>query len=521
MASETRMFSAVDPTTGAAGPVFAEATELQISAAVGAAARAHRERHLRDLAVRSSLLRAAALCLRDDGEAIKALCRAETGLTEARLTGELERTASQFEKFAVVVDRGDEVDATIDLAVTDAAVPVPDVRRMLVPIGPVVVFGASNFPLAFGAGGGDTASALAAGCPVIVKGHPSHPGTSELVAQALAKAVAQVGLPAGVFALLQSSGPELGQLLVEEPSVAAIAFTGSRNAGLALARAAAARPTPIPVFAEMGSINPVVITAGALRKRSDAIRSGLSAAVTGSGGQLCTKPGVVLLPAGEDAERLAVQLIDEFGAVQPEVLLNSAVYSRFREALDRIDGNLAARANAGQEPLGFFHAPVVARAEAQELFGRPELLDEIFGPFVLLVTYENTEELTAVLTGLEGQLTASIHSEPTEAQVIADLLQILMEKVGRIVFDGYATGVAVNYAMQHGGPYPATTAPGTTSVGMTALRRFVRPVAWQAAPDSALPLELQNANPLNITRRVNGVLSQDAVPAGRALQPRK
>ncbi len=521
MASEPRTFSAVDPATGAIGPVFVEATETQISAAVGAAALVHTEGQLRDPAVRALLLRAAAQCLRDDGEAIKTVCRSETGLTEARLAGELERTASQFEKFANVVDNGDEVDATIDLAVPEAAVPVPDVRRMLVPIGPVVVFGASNFPLAFGAAGGDTASALAAGCPVIVKGHPSHPGTSELVARALTKAVAQVGLPQGVFALLQSSGPELGQLLVEQPSIAAIAFTGSREAGCALARAAAARPTPIPVFAEMGSVNPVVITAGALRERADTIRVGLAAAVTGSGGQLCTKPGVVLLPAGEAAERFAAQLIDEFEAAQPEVLLNSAVYARFQQALGRIDDDLAASTSAGETSPGFVHQPVVARAEARALSDRPELLDEIFGPFVLLVTYDDTDELTTVLSGLEGQLTASIQSEPTEAQAIAGLLPILIEKVGRIVFNGYATGVAVNYAMQHGGPYPATTAPGTTSVGMTALRRFVRPVAWQAAPDSVLPAELQNANPLKIQRRVNGALTREAIPPESSPQTRK
>jgi NADP-dependent aldehyde dehydrogenase len=512
MASESyapRSFAAVDPATGVDGPTFIEASSDEVAAAVTAAARIHSAGVLRDAAVRAALLRAAAAALREDGSAIVAVCRRETALTEARLLGELERTCRQLDAFADVVATGDEIDAIIDPAVPDALpLPQPDVRRMLIPLGPVAVFGASNFPLAFGAAGGDTASALAAGCPVIVKGHPAHPGTSQLVADAVSRAIALCGLPPGVYALLQASGPEIGELLIEQRELAAVAFTGSFQAGRALERRAAARPVPIPVFAEMGSVNPVVLSPGALAERGEAIATGLAAAVTGSGGQLCTKPGVVLLPTGDAAEAFIATIARTLDAAEPAVLLGAGVHARFRQGLEELE---AARATAPRavEQIGFRQEPVAARSSAADVLVRPALLDERFGPFVLLVTYSDEAELLAVLDALDGQLTAALHTARSEHALLSRLAAILGEKAGRLVFDGFATGVAVNYAMNHGGPFPATTAPGHTSVGMTAMRRFMRPLAWQDAPDEVLPPELRDANPLGIQRRIGGVLTRD------------
>jgi 2,5-dioxopentanoate dehydrogenase len=512
MASELQTFVAVDPATGECGPEFLATSEAQVVAAATAAALVHADGILRDPSVRATLLRVAARNLRDDGAEIIAVSRLETGLPEPRLAGELERTASQLEKFAVVVDAGDEVDAIIDLANPDARpLPAPDVRRMLLPIGPVAVFGASNFPLAFGAAGGDTASALAAGCPVIVKGHPSHPGTSQLVAAAISRALQMLGLPTGVYTLLQSAGHELGLLLVEQPVISAVAFTGSFEAGRALERAAAARRVPIPVFAEMGSINPVVVTEGALRQRGSEIAAGLAAAVTGSGGQLCTKPGVVLLPAGDEAEQFIADVAQRLDATEPAVLLNAGVQARLARELERLEALRVTTSDDEALGPGFRQRPVAARARAAELRSQPGLLHEFFGPFVLLVTYDDEPELAAVLHELEGQLTAALHGAPDETDLLARLAEILRHKVGRLVFNGFATGVAVNYAMQHGGPFPATTAPATTSVGMTSLRRFLRPVAWQDAPEAILPPELQSSNPLGIGRRVNGVVTAAAL----------
>ena len=324
-------FHAVDPSTGAPGAAFEEATPADVHDAVTAAQRGvPRRRAARSRARARRCCAAPPQRLRAAGDEIVAVAGAETGLPEGRLRGELERTAGQLEAFAAVVDAGDYVEAIIDRADPDAKpIPRPDVRRMLVPIGPVAVFGASNFPLAFSTAGGDTASALAAGCPVIVKGHPSHPGTSAVVARELAGAVADAGLPEATFALLQSSGIEVGEALVDEPAIAAVGFTGSFAGGKALYDRAAAREHPIPVFAEMGSVNPIVVTEAALTERSEAIAEGLAASVASFGGQLCTKPGVVFIPAGEAGEAFAADLGARLAGAEPQVLLNE----RLRDAL--------------------------------------------------------------------------------------------------------------------------------------------------------------------------------------------
>jgi len=504
-----RAFHAVDPRSGELGPEYAEATPDDVHAAVAAAAAAFASPGLRDDGRRVELLREIAERLSGAEEEIVAVCTAETGLPEARVRSELERTWRQVAAFADLVDAGDYVDAIIDTADPDARpIPRPDVRRMLVPVGPVAVFGASNFPLAFSTAGGDTASALAAGCPVVVKGHPSHPGTSEVVARLVRGAVGSIGLPDGTFAMLQSSGVEVGEALVDEPAIAAVGFTGSLAGGRAIFDRAAARPKPIPVFAEMGSVNPVVVTSAALRARAAQIAEGLVASVSSFGGQLCTKPGVVFVPAGAEGEQFVADVAGRLAAAEPQVMLNERLRDSLAERVDELAG-LAEPAGegdttAGPDGPGFRFAPGAFRAAASDLAREPALLEERFGPVVLLLDYRSEDELLEALDRVEGQLTGSVHAEADDEPLVRTLVDVLAARAGRLVFDGFPTGVAVTHAMTHGGPYPATTAPGTTSVGMTAIQRFLRPVAWQNAPAAALPPALRDENPLGIWRRVDG-----------------
>lgn len=506
-------FHAVDPRTGAPGATFDEATPADVHAAVTAADAAFRSGALRDRGARTALLSGAAARLRTAGDEIVAVAEAETGLPEPRLRGELERTAGQLEAFAALVEAGDYVEAILDRADPEAKpIPRPDVRRMLVPIGPVAVFGASNFPLAFSTAGGDTASALAAGCPVVVKGHPSHPGTAAVVARELQAAVADAGLPEGTFAVLQSSGVEVGEALVDEPAIAAVGFTGSYGGGKALYDRAAARERPIPVFAEMGSVNPIVVTEAALRARTSAIAEGLAASVSTFGGQLCTKPGVVFIPAGELGEAFAADLGARLAQVEPQVLLNERVRDVLAAGVAGFEGvtEPVGEPATAAEP-GFRFRPGAFRARAGDLRAHPDLLDERFGPVVLLVDYGSRDELLEALALLEGQLTGSVHAQDEDADLVAALVEVLGERAGRLVFDGFPTGVAVTHGMHHGGPFPASSAPAHTSVGMTAIGRFLRPVAFQDAPAHVLPPELRDDNPLGIWRRVDGQLTRDAL----------
>jgi acyl-CoA reductase-like NAD-dependent aldehyde dehydrogenase len=497
-------FNSVDPRTGEPGPSFQQATPDDVRAAVAAAADVHRSGALRDRGKRVVLLRGAAARLRAAGDEIVAVCESETGLPEARLRSELERTCGQLEAFAAIVETGDDAEAIIDSPDPDAKpIPRPDVRRMRVPIGPVAVFGASNFPLAFSTAGGDTASALAAGCPVIVKGHPSHPGTGELVARELSGAVADAGLPGATFAHLTAAGVEVGELLVDAPQIAAVGFTGSFNGGKAIFDRAAKRPVPIPVYAEMGSINPIVITEGALRARAGTIAEGLAASVSSFGGQLCTKPGVVFVPDGADGDTFAADLAAKLDAVPPTVLLNQRLRDALGDAVDRLAARPEVRplgdAPAAEGP-GFRYQPIAFEAPASA--ASDELLEEHFGPVVLLLRHGSDEELLAALAQIEGQLSGTLHAEAGED--VAEIVGALAERAGRVVFDGFPTGVAVTQGMHHGGPYPATTSPLHTSVGMTAVHRFTRPLAFQDAPEAALPPELQADNPLGIRRKVDG-----------------
>jgi NADP-dependent aldehyde dehydrogenase len=430
----------------------------------------------------------------------------ETALGAPRLEGELDRTTGQLRAFADLLDEGSYVQAIITSADPAAKPPRPEIRRMLVPIGLVAVFTPSNFPLAFGVAGGDTASALAAGCPVIVKGHPSHPATSELCAQAIVAAVGQTAVPPGVFSLLQSSDPAVARALVAAPEVAAVGFTGSLAAGRALFDVAAARPHPIPMYAEMGSLNPVFVAPGALAVRAKEIADGLAASMTLGTGQFCTKPGLVFA-AGDDAARnLARALADKVAAVPPGTMLNKSL----RENFDRLTARTGAL--AGVDVLTSRAAGgVVVTTTAAAFLETLALHEEHFGPFAIVVRCATPAEMLAIARKLDGQLTATIHAEPGDSQWAGELAAALVEKAGRIVWNGYPTGVAVVPAMHHGGPYPASTMAAHTSVGTTAIERFLRPVAFQNVPDALLPEALHDDNPLGIQRLVDGQWTRDKI----------
>jgi NADP-dependent aldehyde dehydrogenase len=498
------MIKAVDPRTGEEGAVYEEATTEAVDAAAHAAAAAAHDPALADRDARAAALRGAAARLRGREDDLVALVGAETGLPPGRVRGELARTCGQLEAFAEVVEEGEYVEAILDAPDPDATPPRPDIRRMLVAVGPVAVFGASNFPLAFSTAGGDTASALAAGCPVVVKGHPAHPGTGTLVAGELSAAIADAGLPAATFAHLLGASHAVGEALVDHPAIRAVAFTGSLRGGRALMDRAAARAHPIPVYAEMGSLNPVVLTTGALAARTDAIVAALARSVSDFGGQLCTKPGLVLVPDDAAGRAFADALVAALEQREPEVLLTAGIRAGLRSGLEALEGAPGVERLTGGDDdgdAGFRARPAAFRAPAAELGRVAALAEEHFGPAVVLLTYASPAEAAAALERAGGQLTATIHAEPGEHAGLAPLVATATRVAGRVVFDGVPTGVAVTYGMQHGGPYPASSAEGTTSVGMTALRRFLRPVAYQDAPQELLPEELRDGNPLGIRRR--------------------
>jgi acyl-CoA reductase-like NAD-dependent aldehyde dehydrogenase len=508
---------AVDPRTGEALASYEEATLADVEAAVAAAVAAKDDPALADASKRAAFLRGAAARLRARADEIVALAGRETGLPPARLTGELARTTGQLEAFADVIANGDHHDAILDSPDPSAAPPRPDLRRTVRPLGPVAVFGASNFPLAFSTAGGDTASALASGCPVVVKGHPAHPGTSTLVAEEVAAAAADAGLPAGTFGHVLAASHEVGGALVDHPDVAAVAFTGSHRGGRALMDRAAARPVPIPVYAEMGSLNPVVVTEAALAARAGAIVEALAGAVANFGGQLCTKPGLVLVPEGDAGEAFTEALAAALAAREPEVLLAESIDRGLRAGLASLDDAGVTRLTpagddgGGGTDAGGFHArPVVHRARAADLGTIAEIGEEHFGPATIVLTYTSLAEAAQALLRAGGQLSATVHAEPVDHPTLTPLADAAARVAGRIVFDGVPTGVAVSWAMTHGGPYPAASDAGmSTSVGLTALRRFLRPVTYQDAPQSLLPPQLQDGNPLRIWRRVDGVLTRE------------
>lgn len=510
------VFHGSNPATGEAlEPVFHTARVEDIDLAAKLAASAFSIYGNLSGAERGKFLRAIALGIEERGTEIVTQAGLETGLPEARLRGELARTTNQLRLFAGVVEEGSWINARIDPAEPERKpLPRADIRSMLKPLGPVVVFGASNFPLAFSVAGGDTASALAAGNPVMVKAHPAHPGTSELVGQVIRESVQSCGLPEGVFSLLFDAQIEVGTQLVVHPLIKAVGFTGSPAAGKALMKLAASRPVPIPCYAEMGSVNPLFILPGAMHTRSAAIASGLQNSFTLGSGQFCTKPGLVFIPKGADGEAFTESLKTGVAAMAPQTMLAPNIGKKYAAGvLERGEErgvHLAAK-SAAERDLATRQPVTLFTSEVPSLLSDPRLADEIFGPTTLLVACNGQKEMLAAATALEGHLTATIHG--TEEDLIAhrDLIAVLESKVGRLLFNGFPTGVEVCHAMVHGGPYPATSDGRSTSVGTQAIFRFARPFCYQDFPDSALPAELQNGNPLGITRMVNGVLTKGPV----------
>lgn len=510
---------ATDPTTGQSlQPGFIPATteEVDLAARVAAEAFDH-YRHVsgRD---RGAFLRNIAAKIEAIADDIIERAGRETALPKGRLQAETARTCGQLRLFAQLADEGSWVNARIDLADPNRKpAPKPDLRSMLRPLGPVVVFGASNFPLAFSVAGGDTASALAGGNTVIVKAHAAHPGTSELVGRAIQESVRECGLPEGVFSLLFGSGTQIGVALMKHPLVKAGGFTGSRTAGRVLMDIAASRPEPIPFYAEMSSTNPVFVLPGALRERAEAIASGLHASFTLGAGQFCTKPGMVFVPQGSDAEPFTNKLRQLVTQSAPFHLLTNAIHSSYESAtaLRKSESNakLIAEAPQAANEAGFAAYSMLFETNAASFLGS-NLDAEIFGPTTLLVHHSSRDQVLAIARSLEGHLTATIHGTEQDLHDFADLIGVLETKVGRLVVNGFPTGVEVTHAMVHGGPYPSTSDGRSTSVGTQAIFRFTRLVCYQAFPDSALPAELRNTNPLGIWRMLDGELSRSPIGSG-------
>ena len=464
-----------------------------------------------DSATRARFLRAIAKGINDLGDTLVVRATQETGLPKGRIEGERARTVGQLELFASIVEDGRWIGATLDSALPERKPqPRPDLRLRKIALGPVAVFAASNFPLAFSVAGGDTASALAAGCPVIAKAHSSHLGTSELVGRAVQRAVAECGLPEGVFSLLMGHGNSIGQALVSHPAIKAVGFTGSRQGGLSLMRTAANRPEPIPVYAEMSSVNPVFFFSSALDKRAEVLAKGFIDSVTLGVGQFCTNPGIAMGIDGEGFRRFSEFAAKELSARAPATMLSPAIHSAYQSGLDRLKeargvNHLAQVEQGNGSCLG---APALFSVTGKQILAEPELAEEVFGPASVLIRCEDLEEMRVIAERLSGQLTASLFMEEQDIEAARTLVPILERKVGRIIFNQYPTGVEVSYAMVHGGPFPATSDSRTTSVGASAIERFLRPVAYQNMPSALLPAALQNGNPLKIWRLQDGQLQR-------------
>lgn len=500
-------FHAANPATATDLPSeFSEAGQADVevacalaaSAAPGFAALAPEER--------ACFLEAIGDAIGGLGDELISTAMEETGLPRARLEGERQRTINQLRLFAFELRRGEWLDVTIDPALPDRQPPRPDLRRMNAALGPVVVFGASNFPLAFSVAGGDTASAFAAGCPVIVKGHPAHPGTGELVARAILAARAAWGLAPGVFSYLPGRSNALGAALVADPRVKAVAFTGSRAGGLALSRIAQARPEPIPVYAEMSAVNPVFLLPGALDARAEELGAAFVASLTMGAGQFCTNPGLVVALDGSGLDRFVAAASAALSEVDPPPMLTAAIQEAYRRGVRSLEahGSVARLAN-GRAPENPAREPAALfSADAASFLADRRLQDEVFGASSLVVRCADMDEMSRVAASLEGQLTATLQLGEGDDARAARLLPVLAEKAGRVLANGWPTGVEVCHAMVHGGPFPACTDGRTTSVGTLALQRFLRPVCFQAIPQQLLPPPLRDDNPWNLPRTISG-----------------
>lgn len=503
--------NAVNPATGETlEPAFGMVSLVQLEEATEAAKEAFDDYRGTSPEVRAAFLERIAANVEAIGTELTERAAAETGLPAGRLESERSRTVGQLRMFAEVVRQGDHLQVRIDPAQPERQ-PAgrPDIRQHHIPLGPVAVFGASNFPLAFSTAGGDTASALAAGCPVIVKAHNAHPGTAELMGQAVSKAVKDSGLPEGVFALLFGRGTKLGQALVEDRRVKAVGFTGSQSGGLALMNTAAARPEPIPVYAEMASINPVFVLPGAIAKDASALAGDFVRSLTMGAGQFCTNPGLVFVPTGEPGDSFIDAAARSLRYCAGQTMLSPGIAGACATGTEEL------AAAEGVQPVAEGTAGTTENSPAPRLFSTsaanftasPQLQEEIFGAVALFVRYPDAADLMTVAEGIHGQLTATVHYAPADKPLAHELLPVLERKAGRIIFNGWPTGVEVGHAIVHGGPFPATSDSRSTSVGSLAIHRFQRPVSYQNVPDEVLPEALQDMNPWNLNRRINGTFN--------------
>jgi NADP-dependent aldehyde dehydrogenase len=460
----------------------------------------------RSLTWRAQLLRAMADELEADASALVETAQRETALTPGRLEGELRRTAFQFRFFADVVLEASFLQASIDHATDSPMGPLPDLRRLRVPLGPVAVFGSSNFPFAFSVPGGDTASALAAGCPVVIKAHPAHPATSLATFDALRRAARAHEAPEGLVSLV--FGVDAGVALVEAPSIQAVGFTGSVAAGQFLWRRSNDRPTPIPFFGELGSANPLVVTAAAAADQATSIAAGIAASMTLGVGQFCTKPGLLFVPANADGDELVATLVDELRALSSMTMLSSGIASQYRAGVSGVADVPGVRHLVMTEEGAGAHVGAHLFEVSDAIFRDPSahrLRDECFGPLALIVRYGNSAALTTALTAAEPSLTFSVFRGVADPD-LPWLLELAQSRAGRVIVDGYPTGVGVSWSMEHGGPWPATTSPATTSVGAASIERWLRPVTYQNVPEEYLPEALRESNPLGVPQRIDGVL---------------
>ncbi|CAG2152391.1 aldehyde dehydrogenase (NADP(+)) [Cupriavidus numazuensis] len=500
-------FHAINPATGATlEPVFHSSGTDDVARACELAEAAFDTFRATSPDQRARFLEAIADQIEALGDTLIARAHAESALPIARLQGERGRTTGQLRLFASVLRAGRWQTATLDSALPERTPPRPDLRMQKIAIGPVAVFGASNFPLAFSVAGGDTASALAAGCPVVAKAHPAHPGTSELVGRAIRKAVADAGLPEGVFSLLTGVGHTVGTELVAHPAIQAVGFTGSRSGGLALMQVASNRAQPIPVYAEMSSINPVFLLPEALSARGEAIARELADSLVLGVGQFCTNPGLLLALEGPALDTFRAAAGAAVTAKPAGTMLTPGIQRAFEHGITSLsDIPGLARTATGQASTGPNQAcAAVFETTAQRFIADPRMHAEVFGPSTVLVVCRDVEDLLTVTRELEGQLTATVQADRGDYALAAQLLPLLERKVGRVLFNGYPTGVEVSYAMVHGGPFPATSDTRTTSVGTTAMDRFLRPVCYQNVPAELLPAALQDGNPLDLWRLKDG-----------------
>lgn len=482
-------FKAIGAVTGAElEPTFSSASEQDVADACAAAERDQQAFASLAPAKRAAFLRTAAERIDALGDTLTERAMAETGLPQARLEGERGRTVGQLRMFADYVETGNWQRTRIDRADPARTPPKPDLRLRMIPVGPVAVFGASNFPLAFSVAGGDTASALAAGCCVVIKGHPAHPGTSELVAHAITQAVADCDLPGGVFSLLNGPGNELGEALVKDPRIMSVGFTGSRAGGLALMAHAASRPVPIPVFAEMSSVNPVILLPNRLNEAAEELGAAYVASLSLGAGQFCTNPGIVFGVKGGGLERFLRAATAEIADIAPQAMLTPGIRKAFEAGVGELasDPHMTA-CRKSQSDDGDGAAAQLFTVSGSDFLNNPKLAEEVFGPVSIVVECDDLGEIETILTEMGGQLTATLHMAEADYEAAASLLPVLEKLAGRIIANGWPTGVDVTHAMVHGGPFPATSDSRTTSVGTLAIERFLRPISYQDMPEALLP----------------------------------